>query len=186
MTTPVGHTLFAFIVHLTAPHKGRKESLLLFGVLVIAALAPDFDYFPLLWGDFTLANLNHQGFSHSIFFALIAATALAYVAHWLGCGKTSHLFPFVFSASLSHLLLDYLTFDGREPIGIMLLWPFSDARFNSPFSVFGGIIKDSFSEIVSLHNLGVVLQEALVLFPVVLLVWFIAVRFLKPGRNQSV
>lgn len=186
MTTPVGHTLFAFIINLTAPRKGRKESLLLFGVLVLAALVPDFDYFPVLWGDFTLANLNHQGFTHSVFFALLASVALAYVASWLGCGKPARLFPFVFSASLSHLLLDYLTFDGRDPVGIMLLWPFSDARFNSPVSVFGGIIKGSFSEIVSAHNVGVVLQEVLVLAPVAFLVWIIAIRVLKPGRNQTV
>lgn len=185
MTTPAGHTLFAFIAYLLAPHKGRKESLFLFGVLLFAAMLPDFDYFPVLWGDFTLANLNHQGFSHSILFALLAAIALAYVAGWLRCGKSMQLLPFILTASLSHLLLDYLTFDGRDPIGIMLLWPFSDARFNSPVSIFGGIIKGSFSDVVSLHNVGVVLQEILVLGPVALVVWFIAVRVLNPGRDQS-
>lgn len=186
MTTPAGHTLFAFVAYLLAPHKGRKESLLLFAVLLFAAMLPDFDYFPVLWGDFTLANLNHQGFSHSILFALLAATALSYIAGWLGCGRPMRLFPFVFIASLSHLLLDYLTFDGRDPIGIMLLWPFSDTRFNSPVSVFGGIIKGSLSDIVSLHNFGVVLQEVLVLGPVALVVWIVAVRVLKGDQDQSV
>jgi membrane-bound metal-dependent hydrolase YbcI (DUF457 family) len=89
------------------------------------------------------------------------------------------LYPFVLAAMLSHYILDFLTYDGREPFGIPLLWPFSDSRFNSPLPVFGGFAKGSFSDFVSVHNLGVLAGEVLVLGIPALALWWLAERYTK-------
>lgn len=171
MTTPVGHSLFGVIVYLFAS-RGSRKGLLLFALLMTAAFLPDFDYFPVLWGDLKLANLNHQWFTHSLLFVFVSGLALAIVGKWLQLGSIAKLYLFIVAIMLSHLLLDYLTYDGREPKGILLLWPFSDQRFNSPVSVFGGVAKGSFSDLFSLHNLGVVGGELLIVGVPALLLWF--------------
>jgi inner membrane protein len=186
MTTPLGHSLSALIVWLTSP-PGRRKGLILLALLAFAALLPDFDYFPAIWGDLELANLNHQGFSHSLLFAALSSVALAYVAKWLGCGPVLRVYPLVLVASLSHLLLDYLTYDGREPVGVVLLWPFSNARFYSPVTIFGGVTKGNFSDFFSLHNLRVIGLELLILAPLAILVWIVVKRVAEslPSNRDS-
>ena len=178
MTTPIGHSLFALSLYWLARLRERG-GLVLLVVLIFGALAPDIDYFPLLWGDLHLANLNHQGFTHSLVFALIVSVGIAIVGSWFGAGKATRLYPFVLLACVSHLLLDYLTFDGREPVGIPLLWPFSDARFNFTGGIFGGFSKGSFGDIFSVYNLGVIGREILILGLPTLAIWLLARRVLS-------
>jgi inner membrane protein len=163
MPTPVGHSLAgvaAFILGISKRYKGQFITLFL--LVWLAAVLPDIDYYPLLWGDLKLANLNHQYFTHSIFFSVLSAILLSIVGKWLlKDTRAIGLFPLMLIAALSHQLMDYLTYDGRYPIGIPLLWPL-DIRFNSPVSVFEGVAKGSFADIFSLHNLFVLLREALI------------------------
>lgn len=176
MPTPIGHGLFALALHFAAPESTPRRRFYFFLLLLIAALAPDFDYYPILWGDFQLANLNHQGFTHSLIFCLIAAVPLSIFGAWLACGPALRLYPWLATAAVSHVFLDYLTFDGRAPYGIPIFWPFTDERFNSPVSLFGGAIKGSLADLFSVHNAGVALREILWLGIPVVLVWFFVRR----------
>jgi inner membrane protein len=182
MTTPLGHGLFALALYLAAPGREPLRRLLFFALLFIAAMAPDMDYFPILWGDFRLANLNHQGFTHSLVFCLLIAVPLAYIGKWLGLGRARSLYPWLAAAALSHLLLDFFTFDGREPFGVPLLWPLSDTRFTSGISLFGGVIKGSVADLFSLHNARVMLNEILWLGIPVLLLWLYGRRQRRIAR----
>jgi membrane-bound metal-dependent hydrolase YbcI (DUF457 family) len=161
----------------------RQESFVFFLIVWLAAVLPDIDYYPILWGDLSLANHNHQWFTHSILFSLLSSVVLAIVGKWLlrGTITAKRLFIPILIAALSHLVFDYLTYDGRYPIGIPLLWPL-EARFNSPISIFGGVSKGSFSQIFSIHNLLVILRELLVGGFLVILVWFFSRR--KKTGNQ--
>jgi len=180
MPTPVGHTLAGIAVWLFSRAAASRRSLVLLFFLWVAAVAPDIDYFPVFWGDLELANLNHQHYTHSIFFSLLSATALSIVAKWFLPGSTAlKLFPLMLIAALSHQFFDYLTYDGRDPVGIPLLWPL-DMRFNSPVSVFAGVAKGSFSDVVSLHNAFVIAREILLVGVVVLLGWYAGRRW---GNN---
>jgi inner membrane protein len=185
MTTPIGHSLFGLIVYFSMAISERKRSLALLALFLIAVMIPDFDYFPMLWGDLELANLNHQGFTHSLFFAVLIAIALAVIGAKIARISALRLYPFVLIALLSHYLLDFLTYDGREPFGIPLLWPFSDARFNSPLTVFGGFAKGSFSDFVSLHNFRIVAGEILILGIPALLLWWLSERIILRKSTGS-
>ncbi len=176
MTTPAGHALMGLAVFLATPGGGRRRGLILLGLLLAAALAPDVDLFPLLWGDLDAANQLHQGITHSLLLAGAAAALLTLAASALGCGSPLLLLPFFLASAWSHLLLDLLTGDSREPIGIPLLWPFSGAHFSSPVSIFGGVIKGRFEHLLSWHNLTVVAGELLVLVPLVAALWLLRLR----------
>lgn len=174
MTTPVGHSLFALILFLATRPGGRAIVLLV--LLAVAALLPDMDFYPLLWGDFQGAARNHQELTHSIVFVLISAAVLTWLGKRLQCGRAVVLFPLLLAAAGSHLLLDFLTEDSRNPIGIPLLWPFSEERFHSQVVIFGGVIKSSLSDLVSWHNAGVVLWEIIILGSIAAALWFFRYR----------
>ena len=176
MTTPAGHFLFGLGVYLAAPAGRRRAAVVLFVLLMAAAFAPDFDLYPLLWGDLEAANLNHQHFSHSLFFTAATGLALAGAAALLGCGPFLRLSPYFLAAAWSHVLLDFLTSDTREPVGIMPFWPFSEARFNSPVALFEGLHKSRLEDLLSWHNVGVVAGEVLILGPLVAAIWYLRIR----------
>lgn len=99
-----------------------RETLWLLAVAAVLACLPDLDYLPgLLVGEL---NRYHQLFTHSLLFCTVAAA----VAAWL-FRKTRLRPPTVFAIVFSHLVLDLLTEDARTPIGIPLLWPFSEKPF---------------------------------------------------------
>ena len=70
-----------------------------------------------------------SNFSHSLLFTAAAGLVVAVVAALLGCGPFLRLSPYFLAAAWSHVLLDFLTIDTREPVGIMPFWPLSEARF---------------------------------------------------------
>ncbi len=183
MTTPAGHSLFGLAVFLATPAVGRKAALILLVLLMAAAFIPDIDLFPLLWGDLQGANNSHQHFTHSLLFTAVVALALAFVASRLGSGRFLHLSPYFIAAAWSHIFLDMLTEDTREPIGIELFWPLSDARFSSPVSFFGGLAKSRMEDLLSWHNVQVVAGEIMVLAPLVVAVWLMRMwRIRRAGR----
>ena len=76
-------------------------------------------------------DLLHRGLTHSLVFAVLAAAALAWGARraWAPVAPSA-AFVFLFACIASHPLLDMLT-DGGP--GIMLGWPFTDARVFFPW-----------------------------------------------------
>jgi inner membrane protein len=175
VTTPIGHSLAGFIVFLFARLRELRHPLALFLIILAVAFAPDIDYLPILWGDLSTAHAWHQGFTHSLLFTGAAALAAAVAAAAFGISPMLRFLPFALGAAWSHLLLDFLTYDGREPVGILLFWPWGQ-RFHSPVEVFGGFAKESFAAMVSLHNLYVILREVVILGAVALLLWWVLAR----------
>jgi membrane-bound metal-dependent hydrolase YbcI (DUF457 family) len=89
----------------------------------------------------------HRGFSHTVLAAVVfGATAGALLAwrirdRWLSAAA---MLATVYG---SHLLLDALTIDERGPAGAQFFWPFSDAYYVFPFTVFTEIIIDGTSRL---------------------------------------
>ena len=89
----------------------------------------------------------HRGFSHTVLAAVVfGATAGALLAwrirdRWLSAAA---MFATVYA---SHLLLDALTIDERGPAGAQFFWPFSDAYYIFPFTIFTEIIIDGTSRL---------------------------------------
>jgi inner membrane protein len=179
MATPLGHSIVGLATGRMAGDVGRRSPWRWYAFAVIAANAADFDFIPgLLAGD---ANRFHQLASHSILAAVVFGLLTGLVVR----GRVAKPVGLGFAAGLvyaTHLLLDCLTFDGRPPVGIPLLWPFSDETFIAPVTVFNGVMHGVpgeglgavLGQIFSLHNLGVLALETAILMPLAALVWYLA------------
>lgn len=145
---------------------------------VIAANGPDFDFITsLMMGDI---NRFHQGPSHSLLASVIFGVATALILR--PYGKSSFLIGMASSGLYStHLLLDFFCEDKRAPFGIPLFWPFSKEHFMSPWPIFKGVrhgvpgegFTAFLSHIFSLHNIGVVALESVILLPALFLAWYL-------------
>jgi inner membrane protein len=177
LASPIGHALAGYAIGRLATAGRTREGRQLVVACTVLALAPDLDFLPgvLLAGR---PALYHQGASHS----LVVALAVSLAAAWLLVrDRRSFLrgFAALFAAYASHLALDWLGSDAREPIGMPLLWPFSDATWSSPVAILPGIHhavagRESSAEwlvdVLSLQNARALLIEALLVGPLVLLV----------------
>jgi membrane-bound metal-dependent hydrolase YbcI (DUF457 family) len=168
MPSPVGHALAGLTVHLlTARDRTELTSVRHAAVAVGAALAPDLDFLLRLVDG----SNHHQGASHSIGAALLAAAAvavLAWVVRWpraLGLGLAAA------AGWGSHVLLDYFARDTHPPIGIPVLWPFAGGYFNSPLTLFLDIGRTLDWHTVR-HDALAVTWETAIMLPIVLAAWW--------------
>jgi hypothetical protein len=76
------------------------------------------------------------------------------------------------AAYASHVLLDWLGSDSSPPIGVMALWPFSRAYYESDLHVFLAISRRYYQgwRFVTQNVLAVSL-ELMILVPAIALVW---------------
>lgn len=138
---------------------------------VFMSLAPDLDLIPgMVQGQ---PILYHGGISHSLGMAVVASALAAWGATLLGMPWRT-AFVLSLGAYGSHLLLDMLGPDGREPYGIPLLWPLSDATFLSPVPLLRGVHHAStagagFGEflqgVFSWYNVVSIFVEFLIILP---------------------
>ncbi len=172
MPTPIGHALAGAILFSAQKRRG-----VLFLLLVsFFALLPDIDFlFGFIVGD---ANRYHHLFTHSFVFVILAGLVGGLVyAKWKkeSAMKSS---AFFISAGTSHVLLDILALDKREPFGCPLWWPFSNEFVISPVLIFSDVsrVSDSkyfFQSLFNAHNLRTVTIEIAVLLPLVLVAFLL-------------
>ncbi len=98
---------------------------------VIASIVPDFDVIGIQFGVQAGTEFAHRGFTHSFAFAATLALAGCFASRWFRASLPV-TFLFLFAAAASHGLLDSFTNGGA---GIAFLWPWSTARFFSPYRV---------------------------------------------------
>ncbi|MCH7872409.1 MAG: metal-dependent hydrolase [Planctomycetes bacterium] len=175
MPSPVLHcAVGAAIYSLRRGSLGRKRGRLA-GLIIIAALLPDIDFLPgLIVGD---PNRFHNGPTHSILFAILAAGMLTWLAgrqagsaaRQAGPAGRQRISVFILTlfAGLSHPLLDGLAVDERAPFGVPIFWPVSDLRFQVEDPWFDGIDHGStgaeasefFDAIISVGNAKAMAKE---------------------------
>jgi membrane-bound metal-dependent hydrolase YbcI (DUF457 family) len=160
--SPVGHALGAIaIAWPIVPRKIRHGAL----IVAAAAIAPDLD----------LLVATHRGASHSIGAALLAGLLAAIVVRGLADGtgdspsgiRDAALWVGIAVALAwgSHVLLDWLSNDTRPPVGIMALWPLSDAYYKAPIEIFPPVSRRYWESQFWLYNLRAVAVEMLLLGP---------------------
>jgi inner membrane protein len=94
----------------------------------LMALAPDLDTFAMRALDIPYSSFfGHRGFFHSPFFLILLSTALAAIVAGRAFAPLAILWA---CCAITHPLLDALTDGG---LGVMLLFPFSDARLFFPW-----------------------------------------------------
>ena len=114
--------------------------------------------------DLDLLAGTHSTYTHSV-----GAVALAFVVALLWT-RAPRLAGAAAAAWGSHILLDWLGRDTTPPIGIMALWPFTDAYYQSPFFVFMAISRRYWQPGFLAHNTLAALREVLILLPIAALV----------------
>lgn len=163
MPSPVGHALGGLaagwlVQKPAAAPAARRWASIGFAAL---AVAPDLD---LVFG-------THRGAAHSL-----VAAALAGLTVWLvlrpRVAAAGRLAAACAAAYGSHVLLDWLGSDTSAPFGVVALWPFSAAYFIAPWHVFLPISRRiGQPELFWMPNVLALLREAIVLVPIVALVY---------------
>ena len=170
MATPYGHALMGLsLLNLCFPRPTAlsKQSGLIIGGTLLAALSPDLDFIPgVLIGD-------PSRFHHGPFHSLGLALALSLVAGMIfkAVKKDSPFLKiagFVFLLVLSHLILDYYCEDLKFPFGLPFFWPYSDQLVLSSLPIIPYMIRDITQPEFWSQNSLVFLVESLLLWPIYL------------------
>lgn len=153
MSAPTSHILagVAYYAATTPSFAPRRDWKFLVGLSVLSIL-PDLDFLPVFFIGFENANNLHHTYSHTVLFAVIVSLVIGTLLWRLRGGLWTKRVGMIGIIMGSHLLIDYLTKDTRPPIGTKLLWPFSDALFNSPISIFQGVAKKNLASVISWYN----------------------------------
>lgn len=91
-------------------------------------------------------------------------------------------FILYFSIYCSHLLLDYISVDGRPPLGIPVFWPLCNEYFISPYTVLPSVnhheldnstVEQFLNGVFSIHNLYVIFLETIVILPIMAILFIV-------------
>jgi membrane-bound metal-dependent hydrolase YbcI (DUF457 family) len=158
MPSPIAHTTMGYVIHRLyrgrrpQPSLGRLGPLP--GLLLVAAgvsLLPDLDSVAgLLWQDF---GRFHNNGSHSLLAGLALALTAGGLVWWRKGSGFTYWFGFVLLCYQLHIVLDFFTV-GR---GVMLFWPLSSARLESPVKLFYGFHWSD--GLVSINHIWTLLNE---------------------------
>lgn len=186
MSTPVGHTLFGWIIGSHRKHSGTRSTFFLFLAVFVFSNLPDMDLlFGLPSGN---PNQYHHMWTHSIGFALLWGVLAGLVVRILNHQHSLKIGFFVFLLILSHLTLDFFTLDKSAPYGMQLFWPVTEQYFLSPVTIFRDVYKASdsqlfLSSLFCLHNVYTILFEIVILLPVYICIQL--VRWIRGPRNNQ-
>jgi len=163
--SPLGHFLFGVTTHLATASPRDVGWRTRTAVTVACALAPDLDLLGGLWGV-----RWHQRETHSIGAAVLAGLAVALASLLGGSARWRSLGLAAFLGWMSHLAIDLLNVDTHPPIGIMALWPLSDAHFKFPWPIFMDIGRTLDWKTVR-HDALALAWEAALLCPLLVVIW---------------
>ncbi len=158
MPSPVGHALAGLAtVGLASERPGWR----ILTALAVVGMLPDVDF---------LLPLQHRGPSHSLTAAGLAfAGALAVVSWREEPVRRVRLAMMVGLAYLSHSVLDWLGEDTWTPMGIMALWPFSNAFYVSGLDLFKAVDRRYWMPGFWGRNGVALLREIAILAPILIL-----------------
>jgi membrane-bound metal-dependent hydrolase YbcI (DUF457 family) len=168
MPTPMGHALGAAAVYFGSTGRPAREDLGLAAACVGAGLFPDLDF---AIAPF-VGRSYHNYFTHSLGFAAFFGIAAYLLARTLKRSRPFRDAGILFAAYLSHILLDYFGKDTSPPFGVQLLWPLTDAFYESPLIIFGDVWRGTLARLFGLHNWLTMVREVLILVPIVGLLWW--------------
>jgi LexA-binding, inner membrane-associated putative hydrolase len=181
MPSPVAHVIAGVTAGWLVAGRPKEPGTFGREALVLGALGalPDLD---LLFGA-------HSGPTHSLGAALVVGI-LAGCVQLARLRRPGHagLSPLVLAVACSaaygsHALLDWLGTDTSPPIGIMALWPFSAAHYESDAHIFMAISRRYYHGWMFVrHNAMALVRELMILVPLLMLTIIVRSRF---GSRQT-
>ncbi len=166
MALPIAHATAGYLVQ----RLGRRRAPGVDWPLALAFMAignlPDVDFVV----GFLLGRPGtfHRGISHTVVAAIVFGIVGGTLLRWWRGGRWWPVVLLCAAAYGSHLLVDAFTIDQRGPAGAQFFWPFSDAYYISPVTLFGEILIDGTSRqgfiwsIVAWPTVWVLAREALI------------------------
>ena len=168
MPSPVFHSLVGITVFSKWRRFERSGNVWIMLMFLLISSLPDID---LLFG-FLVGNVNlyHHQFTHSIMFCILMAPVIGGILALFKISGFWRNTAYVFVLLISHLLLDAVTLDTKEPLGQPLFWPFSDVFVRAPFTIFLDIRRVGESSqfvqsLFSAHNFWAVFVECIIFSP---------------------
>jgi membrane-bound metal-dependent hydrolase YbcI (DUF457 family) len=160
MASPLGHSMMGVAIYVATvnPFERFKRWGWLF-LLVLFSVAADLDYLPAAFGRLDLADMFHRKFTHTLLFAVLAVAIYVVVAVIRKGVIVWKAALILFMAMLIHLGIDIISLDENEPRGIAPIEPFSGIYLYSSIAIFPTVLKGSYADIFSLHNVKVALYE---------------------------
>ena len=186
MPSPIAHTAMGYVIYRIpqARRPGQNLGQLgpLPGLLIVTAglsLLPDVDSI----AGFLLQDFGryHNGLSHSLLVGLAIALLVGGLAWWTKRSGFVDWFAITLVCYQLHIILDFFTV-GR---GIMLFWPLTSARFQSPVKLFHGLHWSD--GLVSISHIWTLLSELGFAVLVALVMHFLGrhMRRSRPVRRFS-
>ena len=182
MSSPFGHSLAGYIIAAFISKTFLVREIRTIFLFVFIAIAPDFDFIPgILIG---IPNYFHHGISHSFGVGALVSVMLVIISR-VKKKQSEKKFLLYFSIYCSHLFLDYISLDGRLPLGIPVFWPFSNKYYISPYLILPPIMHSAqdnatlgqfLNGVFSIHNLYVILLETIVMSPVIAVLVIVRLR----------
>ena len=163
MASPYGHALVGLgLFNLFYPRlaASRVKTWLLYGLVIVGALAPDLDFFPgLILGN---PSRFHHGPFHSLGMAIGLSLTTVFLMAFFGRDRSFFKTGgFVFILICFHLFLDFFTEDLKPPFGFPLFWPFSSTYFLSPWGFLPYVERNFSNPAIWSQILRVFLVESL-------------------------
>ena len=162
MPSPVAHALGGLATAFLVDSFARRPSITVPVLIASAmmAIAPDFD----------LLGSTHRTYSHSIG-AVVLVGFICWVLIRARAANTG-IATVLTAAYASHLPLDWLSKDTREPSGLTVLWPFTTRFYQAPFEIFPEISRRYWllDEFI-FNNLRAAMWELGVMTPLLLIAW---------------
>jgi hypothetical protein len=157
----LGHALGGLLAGMgTLPRRQPHTWLRDLAICALVACLPDIDF---AWG-------RHNMETHSLGAALVAGVAVLLVSRRRDLAVACTL------AWSTHVLFDWLGSDDFPPLGVMALWPVTDAFFFADAFVFDAITRRVREPGFWQQNLMAVAKELLILGPPALVLWWWRVR----------
>lgn len=168
MPSPIAHTAMGYLIYRLSRHRLPEQTRkkigplpLLMAVAMGVSLLPDLDSIAgILAGDF---GRYHNNGTHSLLVGLAVSLLVAGVLWFVKRYDFVLWFVVLLASYEMHVIMDYFTVGGR---GVMLFWPLTLQRFESPVKLFFGV-RWSESPLDPVH-LVTLANELVFLFLVVL------------------
>jgi len=145
MALPIAHATAGFLIHRLDGRRTRFHGWPRALTYMAIANCPDADF--LIGFALGAPGLYHRGVSHTLVAAIAFGAVAALISRAVVRDRWWPAAVAFGSVYASHLLVDALTIDARPPIGAAFFWPFSDAYFGAPVTLFHEILIDGKSRL---------------------------------------